>query len=721
MSDISAVRSEDDARSALESLAAQLAADLEANGNQQPAAASSASSLTPEMAAQMRTFRDQAIATLQDQLAKTDAAKNRDQYKALQDALAQTRTSYAQLLGETAASANPAAAPETKTWRIPAFGTKQPDLATALADLQRLVTDNATAEALRGFRESPDYTSASRCAAAAGVAFLLHRDVAALAGWIRAHELDAQAPEPLLNLAALTVRIGLPRHTLTLLDAAEKRLKSGRIGPLEAQAVVLNHRGQALVLLRRFPEAEKLLREAVRLEPSLSEARINLAHALYQQGDTARKKEAVSLMVFARRGMAQAATKPDATSTSPATSPPGDPSTNPIPPTAMTAEEFASRHGRPFARDVFDLSRGKPGSIATIKIPRTIADAFAMWPAVKKLKAEVSQERAAVTNRMLHLNGVMRKRAAAGGFGERLAYARAQSIFRYIESASSEPELRELWQAYAKSSMDPLIGIYAGQYDNPWGSRELQEKLDRIPHTDDRAYCEAWYRAIEPYHATWLGPIHTLDTDVNRYARKLYPHVTAIAANLSDPVYREYAMLEIRSQMLTLTMGFIVPLEAVCRYQHMWLADCGSVGRDGTAADPVAASYPEPDSCPGGLRGDYSVGLNLELFSLGLNCEKVGVELSAGLWIKGFLAVDQNFDGSGCFFVGVAGDSSVPVVGVLGISATLKGGLYLVVDKEGDISDFGLRASRTSTVGLGPVSYSQELSNDFSLVSALPN
>ena len=152
MSDTQMPLTDQNARDRLESLQAQLAADVEANGTAITQASSS--SLTPEMAAQMRGFRDQAITQIKQQLSQIDPAKDPDNYKALTNSLEQTRASYAKILGET--SAPSAQESTTKELQVPAFGTAQPTLPKAVDNLQKLLALNSTEEARHGFQSSED-------------------------------------------------------------------------------------------------------------------------------------------------------------------------------------------------------------------------------------------------------------------------------------------------------------------------------------------------------------------------------------------------------------------------------------------------------------------------------------------------------------------------------------------------------------------------------------
>ena len=113
-SDSAAIPDESAAREALESLRYQLGFDpeLAVAPAASPAPAAGGSQLPPELAAQMRTLRDQSIAQIQKQIAETDPVKDAETRKMLEDALARTRASYAQMFGEPAPAG---AAPNAST------------------------------------------------------------------------------------------------------------------------------------------------------------------------------------------------------------------------------------------------------------------------------------------------------------------------------------------------------------------------------------------------------------------------------------------------------------------------------------------------------------------------------------------------------------------------------------------------------------------------------
>lgn len=173
----------------------------------------------------------------------------------------------------------------------------------AIQSLYQILRDNCTPDALAAFAASEEARDGRRSAAAGAGAMLANHPLAALAALLRAHELEPGNASHVVNLAAVTQRLGLPRHTLALLDGLDElhTPHPGAFG-VPGRAILLTTRGQALVQLRRLDEAERTLREAMRLSPELAEARINLAHALYRQDDPVKQEEAVRLMSDARHG-----------------------------------------------------------------------------------------------------------------------------------------------------------------------------------------------------------------------------------------------------------------------------------------------------------------------------------------------------------------------------------------------------------------------------------
>ncbi|WP_156106867.1 hypothetical protein [Arenimonas composti] len=152
------------------------------------------------------------------------------------------------------------------------------DLDDALALFAERV--DAAAPALLGTLRDGDLEAPVLVAHAA--ALLAAGDVWGAAGnLLVAHERDERLPAPLLGLAAIGNGQGLPGAALAFADAAGRIAGSDRLH----HAAAANNRGHALLLLGRDLAAEAALREALELDPELSEAARNLAHLLMRRGD----------------------------------------------------------------------------------------------------------------------------------------------------------------------------------------------------------------------------------------------------------------------------------------------------------------------------------------------------------------------------------------------------------------------------------------------------
>ncbi len=119
-----------------------------------------------------------------------------------------------------------------------------------------------------------------------------------------AHESDEDDATPLINLAAIANSQGLPGVALALLDAAAELKMADDDSPMgmRERASLLNNRGHALLLLERYAEAEKPLRQALAMSPEMSEAARNLVHALIKQGKREEARAVAPRAVWRLRG-----------------------------------------------------------------------------------------------------------------------------------------------------------------------------------------------------------------------------------------------------------------------------------------------------------------------------------------------------------------------------------------------------------------------------------
>ena len=260
----------------------------------------------------------------------------------------------------------------------------------ALTNLDRFVDlrgGKAARAALEGMLRGRTALEASEIAAGAVVQ---RRPVAALQALLFAHRSEPRRAAHLINIAGLASALGSPNEALALLTAAET------LGG-KPRAALLNNRGRALILLGRYPEAEVALREAVKLDAWLSEAKRNLALVLYMQKKT---PEAVRFMRAGQRrspGLAkEAADKPLA----PATPEENDEG-------ALSVTE----HWAP-APLTFDLSRARDGRLPALPFPKEVAGLGAYAVRMQALRLEYAAQ---VQSRTARLNALTEQRQGVQG------------------------------------------------------------------------------------------------------------------------------------------------------------------------------------------------------------------------------------------------------------------------------------------------------------------
>jgi tetratricopeptide (TPR) repeat protein len=164
-------------------------------------------------------------------------------------------------------------------------------LRKALADAEKLVTAKVGRKAAAELRRSKELKSARGATGVAAGAVASGRPLGAVEALLVAHRREPRNAAHLANLGGIVTMLGKPRDGLAILEAAS-RLKMPSSAPMgiSRKAALQSNRGQALVLLHRYPEAVKALKAATRTAPELSEAHRNLAAAYACEGDETRAK-----------------------------------------------------------------------------------------------------------------------------------------------------------------------------------------------------------------------------------------------------------------------------------------------------------------------------------------------------------------------------------------------------------------------------------------------
>lgn len=658
--------------------------------------------MSPELVAQMAPMYERSIAQMRAQIEKLDPEKDAEVRAQLERVVADTQAMLTQLRSGhmPGAGASGDAASDRK---VPAVGDRVPGFDEAIANLKRYLADNAPAEAIALFEASEEAKHPQKAAAAGACTMMMNSPTAALAALLRAHELEPGEPMHLVNLAAAASRLSMPRHALALLERAEAMgTPLGSPLGIPGRAFLLTNRGAALIAIGRPAEAEATLREAVSLAPELAEARAMLAFALHGQDDEEKKAQGVRFLAVARK---RATVKTAEQATSPPPAPPREepPPERPADGQAYTAEQLDRmaerlRRGRPPAREVFDVSRGRSHVLPSLKIPRTVGEAAGMRDAVWKFHEHLQAKQARYVRRMNELHDLMGRRLRSGQTSP-ASDARARAVFWYISHTYTEREFRAQFATMHRAIHDRGSGSFGGDTGNPFGSLEMKAKQDEVlaSSLSFEQTCARMAEIGAEFHGQWQGPIRNLYNEVGLFSQREYRFQTALAANLADPVHHEYAMCLIRSLAIARFMDVLSPVMAVTN----WASHYASSWRIPVAAgeEPQDGEYPDAGMCPSHLKGQYKVKVSFKFVELSGNCEKVGMEVSAGEWIKAFGEVERTFEGETSVFVGVAGEVRAPGA-VVSPEAAVKSGVFVKWDKNGDLVDFGFKRTEAAGVSL---------------------
>jgi tetratricopeptide (TPR) repeat protein len=214
---------------------------------------------------------------------------------------------------------------------------------------------------LAGLRSAPRLQTADRLAAAGALFLAQNRRVEAFACFYLANERAPKEPAPLIGLASAVLMFRKANEAIALLEEART------LGPAPPGAwgmagtnVVDYLRGYALMLRGEYAEAKGLLSAVVAREPNLSEAALTLAIVEAKLGEAPRK--AFLLGVWRQRPPLMVVDTKDGRA--------GDkePALDP-----MSEGEVV----RPVPSSVFDLSRGQPGTLPDVEIPKDVQALFA--------------------------------------------------------------------------------------------------------------------------------------------------------------------------------------------------------------------------------------------------------------------------------------------------------------------------------------------------------
>lgn len=567
----------------------------------------------------------------------------------------------------------------------------------------------------------------------------------AAANLLVAHERDEDMPTPLLGLAAIGNGQGLAGAALAFAEAALERLPGN---DRAHRAAALNNRGHALLLMGEDALAEEALREALSLDPELSEAARNLAHLLLRKGDDEGARVLLPRAAFRLPG------KPGETpevrepaSEAPAEGGPAD---------AGSPEEIAQWSQKPWLESLDGYSLRPPLWIA-LDLSRQGQIA---WPEIELPSPgeEYADYARRMREKVIALRGAARERDRVAMQALEATGHRRQHIGDAVQGAIAAMPKNE-WHLTPvdvdtphASGMFPITEVESlilgerGQRTRfqalsvAFAEHHMEEKAmalfrraeDFRCSSDDYDACCAETRAETWSRMNELLPLaRNYEEQMRVFFRDAYGLTSAIASNLPEGPYHASA----RAQIEAAVLRHVAQAQGEISDAFGWGASPAGLCLDGSGGEPVVpeVSADIPACGPGSqdYSGKWSFGGG---FSVEATCGKVkfvaefdvlstrrtsfGADLPLEANLGMHAEAEFSIDGTVTVFAGpkagVAGQ-----IGNFGGDFGVKDGLYLVVGSEG-VRDFGMRVvvGGGATAGQGGITHDVEVM-DFSFVSAI--
>ncbi|HEY5159684.1 MAG TPA: hypothetical protein VII83_01305 [Gaiellaceae bacterium] len=557
---------------------------------------------------------------------------------------------------------------------------KKMSLTKALAQIKTSLKKKESPLALKAFTKSADARTVGKAGGAAFGAVAAGKPWAAVDALLRVHELDKRNAVPLIDLAGIVTAQGMPKEGLALLDAAAKlHTKGSAPMGISWNALALNNRGYALLMLGHLKEAKPLLVKAEQAEPLLSEARQNLDAAdqcTWAAGGGHGDPPVIADPPFWRESKSSDITTNDK----------GDPI--------------------PVASSFLDLSQGTEWQPVLVRIPDSPEQGSTMGDYYTNTQATISNEIIANSTKAAGL-----KSAPSNSLTDQ----RTQAIWNALNTAHWQPDLKPLYKAY-----DDLYLALSSDSNAGFGAildpaKPLTESYDEcIPKGAEYEACmhAVCTEKTASLQASWKPRMAAVNDADLRWEAAYWRYATAVAANVLDPAQHQRMLLDARSQMLAERYNVLM-LAA----NWVYLADEGvasefCLGPPPTA--PAAGTLPNQDdskACPPSLKGVKVAFKVSDVFKFSVACEKIEFEIATKGWLGAFANVSYN-PKSGQTTVFTGGKMS-------GGGATGKVGGFMTIGRDGSPIDGGIRVSGSMEVGAGGASISRSNTLDLGVAGAV--
>jgi len=532
-------------------------------------------------------------------------------------------------------------------------GSKQMQLPQALASLEAALASAAGPTALAKLASTKVGKSAAQAETVATAMIAKANPGGALAALLIAHKVDPKEARHLENAAVVATSLGYPQEALALLSGAAGLSESGspEMG-IDRTARMLNNQAYALIRLGRWSEAVPLLKTAIAREPLLNEAQRNLAGALLCLGSASAAGEAKR--AGERRNHFEDI---------------GDPAK---PQTFDPAKAY-------------DLSKGQPVKLPAVTYPKSLDEAAGAAPKFESDWRKRNAQSQSLFYQALTLLTPFDSKSP-------LKALRIVHIEDLAANQKATPELTQLFTSW-RADLQHLADL-AVKWNGDLSSATT-DCLNRFGNTGRAAIdCwNAWCSGAQPVaHTGWLGSVKQTDKSLRAWADSYSVFASGLAANLKDPTAHQWVVVD---EQYWLMANYALLMDSAMTWLNIMALGKGTCFAQATDAPSETSDGDTASavSCTD-LIGGAAFSLNLEVLTINVSCEEVGIEgdvpLLEGGFAEagGFASVGYKFkSGSTTVFAGTYAKTNE----IGGLSAGAKGGCYMTFDQGGNMQDIGMR------------------------------
>lgn len=568
----------------------------------------------------------------------------------------------------------------------------------------------------------------------------------AAANLLVAHEQDEDDATPLVNLAAIANSQNLPAVSLALLEAAAEREIGDDDSPvgMREQAALLNNRGHALALLRRYEDAVEPLRQALAMNPELSEAARNLTHVLVKQGKAGEARAVVPRALWRLRGdPAQPVPVQDVDGgKAPATPPP--PSGGPEAIGRWVRQPFLQQSGGRAQLPLYialDLSKqgqiSWPGTLyptADASYGSYFPTASARYVAAHQAANALGQQAAGPVQSMVG------RRMSLGDTIQQLIQVKVSPQWS-LEPIDTEMHRlqggkEQLILGNGAETRFQALDVAQAEYQMEEAADRLYERYRKAAtcpaNTTSEECCAIHRREIDRNIAEMTPIAREYEDQMRVFFRDAYGLSTAIASNLPKGAWHDVARIEIEQQVQL--QVWRTQQEIAFAFTHAAPSGSGCYGRVAEVAGEAPDIAVEAPFCSAASQWGSGKWAISDAISVELTCGKLkfvaevnvigtrklkwGPLKDLGADLGMHAEIEFSMEGTVTIFAGPKAGVSGKI-GDFGGDFGVKDGIYAVIGKDG-VQDVGMRVVVGGGVGAGPAGGTHDVDTmDFSFVSAL--